>query len=40
MRNLSRDASKAVGYTDFKSRINVMASDRNVHIVLEINISF
>lgn len=37
VRNPSGDALKAVGYTDFKLRIKVMASDRNVHIVLEIN---
>lgn len=41
VRNPSADASKAMGYTDFKLRIKVMASDRDVHIVLEINnISF
>lgn len=41
MRNPNADASKAVGYTDFKLGIKVWVSDRYVHIVLEINsISF
>lgn len=41
MRNPSADASKAVGYTDFKLRLKVLVSDRYVHIVLEMNsISF
>lgn len=37
VRNPSADASEAVGYTDFKLGIEVMASHRDVHIVLEIN---
>lgn len=41
MRNPRADASKAVGYTDFKLRIQVLVNDRYVHVVLEINsISF